>query len=59
MLRDRSRVPLKDWRKAVDRVCERATGLISLFTAGCLPDQLVRHFSPLTGLTVHKVNSPS
>ena len=41
-----------------ERVCERATGLISLFTAVCLPDQLVRRLSLLTGLMVHKVSCP-
>ena len=44
--------------KAVDSMCERATGLISLFTVVCLPDQLVLRLSPLTGSTVHKVSSP-
>ena len=39
-------------------MCERATGLISLFIAGCLTDPLVRRLSPLTGSTVSKVSSP-
>ena len=45
--------------KAVDIVCERATGLISLFTAVCLGDQLTRPLLPLTGSTVHKVSCSS
>ena len=38
--------------------CARATGLISLFTAVCLRDQLTRRLLPPTGSTVHKVNCP-
>ena len=35
-------------------MCERGTGLSSLFTMGSLRDQLAHRLSPLTGSTVRK-----
>ena len=40
-------------------MCERATGLSSLFTADSLQDQLAHCLSPLMGSTVCKVNCPN